>query len=63
MAAEQGDSDAQSYLAGMYRNGRGVPQDAAEAERWNRLAAENGDPGAQYSLGLWYDSGGKVPRG
>lgn len=46
----------------MYGNGLGVPQDAAEAERWNRLAAENGDPGAQYSLGRKYDSGGKVPE-
>ncbi len=35
----------------------GVPQDYAEAVKWYRLAAEQGDAGAQFSLGLMYASG------
>ena len=30
----------------MYDNGRGVPQDTAEAVTWYRLAAEQGDAAA-----------------
>ena len=45
--AEQGDPDAQSILGNMYRLGRGVPQDEAEAVRWYRLAAEQGLAGWQ----------------
>ena len=36
LAAEQGDADAQFNLGVMYGNGRGVPQDDAEADRWFR---------------------------
>ena len=45
-----------------YGNGRGVPQDAAEAVRWYRLAAEQGDASAQFNLGLAYDTGEGVPQ-
>ena len=38
MAAEQGNSDAQNALAGMYLDGLGVPQDVAEAVKWFRMA-------------------------
>ena len=38
--AAQGDSTAQSNLAVMYENGRGVPRDAVEAYRWFSLAAQ-----------------------
>ena len=38
--AEQGDAVAQNNLGLMYANGRGVPEDDAEAVRWYRLAAE-----------------------
>ena len=34
----------------MYAIGRGVPQDAREAERWLRLAAEQGNAEAQFVL-------------
>jgi len=34
MAAEQGFADAQVNLGFMYHNGRGVPQDYAEAVKW-----------------------------
>ena len=46
----------------MYRNGEGVPQDYAEAVKWYRLAAEQGDADAQYNLGLMYDNGNGVPQ-
>ena len=38
----------------MYATGRGVPEDDAEAVRWYRLAADQGDAGAQHNLGLMY---------
>ena len=41
----------------MYANGEGVPQDAAEAVRWFRLAAEQGYASAQYNLGVMYANG------
>ena len=57
MAAEQGDSDAQSILGIMYDDGQGVVQDYKEAAKWYRLAAEQGDSDAQYNLGLLYFNG------
>ena len=44
------------------RTGEGVPQDAAEAVRWFRLAAEQGHASAQYNLGVMYDTGEGVPQ-
>ena len=41
--AEAGDSTAQYNLGQMYRTGRGVPKDFAEAVKWYRLAAEQGN--------------------
>ena len=41
----------------MYATGLGVPQDDAEAGRWYRLAAEQGEASAQYNLGVRYDRG------
>ena len=37
-AADQGLAGAQSILANLYEDGRGVPQDPAEAARWRALA-------------------------
>ncbi|EQD57551.1 Sel1 domain protein repeat-containing protein, partial [mine drainage metagenome] len=39
-----------------------VPQDYAKARKWWRLAAQQGDADAQYSLGQMYDSGHDVPQ-
>ncbi len=39
-AAEQGSADAQFNLAGMYKYGRGVEENYAEAVRWYTKAAE-----------------------
>ena len=41
----------------MYRRGQGVPQDYAEAVKWYRLAAEQGDADAQGNLGVMYGTG------
>ena len=50
------------YLGWMYANGRGVEQDDAEAVKWYRLAAEQGDADAQASLGWMYASGRGVEQ-
>ena len=56
-AADQGDADAQNNLGFRYAEGRGVPQDDAEAARWFRLAAEQGYADAQLNLGAAYTDG------
>ncbi len=49
--AEAGDADAQTRLAWMYRAGKSVSMDWVEAERWYRMAAEQGSAEAQVALG------------
>ena len=46
----------------MYDQGRGVPQDDAEAVAWYRRAAEQGNARAQYNLGGMYREGRGVPQ-
>ena len=46
----------------MYRDGDGVPEDDAEAVRWFRLAADQGEAAAQYNLGVMYRDGDGVPE-
>ena len=41
----------------MYATGRSVLKDNAEAVKWYRLAAEQGQADAQYTLGLSYGAG------
>ena len=41
----------------MYSEGRGVLKDDAEAVRWYRRAADQGNASGQYSLGLMYSEG------
>ena len=48
--AEQGNSNAQMMLGFMYDQGRGVPQDSAETEKWLRRSAKQGNIGAQLTL-------------
>jgi TPR repeat protein len=38
----------------MFRDGEGVAQDYAEAERWYRLAAAQGNEYAQFDLGRMF---------
>ncbi len=56
------DADAQFTLGSMYENGKGVPQDDAQAVRWYRLAAAQGDAEAQNNLGVMYGAGQGVPQ-
>jgi hypothetical protein len=47
----------------LYYNGRGVPQDHVEAEKWWRKAAAQGSVDAQNNLGIMYAEGqGDVPQ-
>jgi hypothetical protein len=46
----------------MYHNGEGIAVDLGEAERWIRLAAEEGVPDAQFNLGVMYEDGKGVSR-
>ena len=50
------------HLGVMYSRGEGVPEGHAEAVRWYRLAAEQGDALAQTNLGFMYGNGDGVPR-
>ena len=61
--AAQGDADAQFTLGKNYEAGRGgLTRDFAEAERWYRRAAEQGDVFAQASLGILHRFGKGVPQ-
>jgi hypothetical protein len=55
--AAKGDAAAQYNLGVMHEHGQGTAQDAKEALRWYRLAAEQGHFRAQFNLGLMYASG------
>src|SRR5438309_1536062 len=46
--ADQGNASAQYNLGIMHYTGQGIPQNAAEAAKWFRKAAEQGDEAAQY---------------
>jgi len=60
--AEQGDARAQAIIGSMYEEGRGVPQDSAQAVAWYRKGAEQGYAGAQFNLGVMYATGQGVSR-
>ncbi len=51
---------SQNNLGFMYNNGEGVPQNYAEAAKWYRRAAEQGQAEAQASLGAAYAMGSGV---
>jgi len=53
--AARGDSGAALRLARAYDSGRGVPADAAQAERMYRRAAAAGEVDALYNLGVFHD--------
>ena len=60
--AEQGYAQAQLGLGFMFANGKGVPQDDAEAAKWYRMAAEQGNAWSQSNLGAMYANGRGVPQ-
>ena len=53
---------AQHDLGVMYAEGTGVGQNNAEAAKWFRLAAEQGNGMSQFYLGLRYARGIGVPQ-
>jgi len=61
--AEQEEAGAQFLMGLMHACGLGVLQDIKTAFKWFRLAADQGDPDAQYVLGVSYDWGERVPKG
>jgi hypothetical protein len=61
-AAEKGDPRAQVLLGDMYRLGRGVSKDAAQAAGWYRKAAAQGNAAGQYHLGAMLTAGLGVAR-
>jgi len=60
--AENGNADAQRSFGSMYLEGKGVPQDNAEATKWYRSSAEQGNTAAQRGLGAMYARGLGVPQ-
>ncbi len=56
-SAKIGDAEAQYQLASLYRAGRGVARDDAQAFWWMRQAANTGLAKAQYALGQMYLAG------
>jgi hypothetical protein len=61
-AAEQGNAVAQNNLGLLYLNGKGVPQDDAEAVKWFLKAAQQDDQKAQFNLGVMYQDGLGIPQ-
>ncbi|TAL27385.1 MAG: sel1 repeat family protein [Alphaproteobacteria bacterium] len=68
MQAEQGTIDAQNRVGDLYFTGRlgnldgtGIERNTAEAAKWYRKAAEQGNPRAQYMLGRFYSDGRSLP--
>ncbi len=60
--ARAGDAYAQWYLGFHYMQGKGVPQDYAQAAVWYRRSADQGNANAQSLLGRLYHQGQGVPQ-
>ena len=56
------DPEAQYYLGGLYRSGRGAQKDPVQAARWLQLSAEKGEHRAQAVLGEMLFKGDEVAR-
>ncbi len=61
-AAEQGDAASQYALAKCYEEGRGIPQNFAEAFEWCEKAAIQGHVDAEYMMGTCYAFGMHVSQ-
>lgn len=61
--AQQGDAEAQYYVARIYANGMsGVPVDYTQAAEWYRRAAKQKFAPAMQELGYLYETGSGVPQ-
>jgi TPR repeat protein len=61
-SAQQGYSEAQFIVGGIYNLGIGVSQDDLKSYEWYRKAAERGYADAQYVIGSRYFYGKVVPQ-
>lgn len=62
-AAEKGDAKDQVYVALWYLNGtEGYPKDPAEAAKWLRKSADQGNAEAQNMLAVLYNTGNGVEK-
>ena len=50
--AQKGNADAQYMVSYAYENGLGVQQNSVEAQKWRKIAADNGETTAQGLVGL-----------
>ena len=50
--AQKGDAAAQTLIAELYENGRGVRKDTKEAAQWYEIAAKSGNREAQFSYAV-----------
>jgi TPR repeat protein len=57
LAAKEGDSTGQLFLANMYERGRGVTKNLPEAVKLYTLSANQGNRNAQNRLGYFYEYG------
>jgi hypothetical protein len=62
MAADLGDTEGMWGMYRIYRNGKGVPENDAEALRWLRMTAEHGSTDAMESLAYDYNRGEGVTQ-
>jgi len=56
------ERSGQFNLGARYDAGEGVAKDSAEAVKWYRLAADQGDVVAQFNLGVKYSTGEGVAK-
>lgn len=50
LSVNKADTAAMTLMGELYKDGLGVKKDPAEAVRWYKLAADRGDPQAQFAL-------------
>ncbi len=62
MAADLGDAEGMMGMNWIYGNGKGVPENDAEAHRWRRMAAEHGSTDAMDVLAYDYEHGEGVTQ-
>ena len=55
--AEEGNAEAQANLGVCYAQGEGVSINADESVKWLKMAAEQGEPKAQFYLSVAYNRG------
>jgi hypothetical protein len=60
--AQQGQAEAQYYVARIYANGMGIPADYAQAAVWYQKAADQHYSSALQELGYLYEKGLGVPQ-